>query len=69
MVEVEYLHQIAHHRRVAQALAQKYSMDFDQFVERGVTAQQGYSWEVEQDAMNWESAIGGMMTAERKLRE
>ena len=26
-------------------------------------------WEVEQDAMAWESAIGGMATMERQLRE
>jgi len=28
-----------------------------------------YAWEVEQDAMDWETAIGGMQTVGRKLKE
>lgn len=28
-----------------------------------------YSWEVEQDAMAWETAVGGIVTLERKLQE
>jgi hypothetical protein len=28
-----------------------------------------YSWEVEQDAMAWETAVGGMATMARKLQE
>ncbi len=36
LIEGEYLRQIAHHRRIVQALAQKYGMDFDQFVTKGI---------------------------------
>jgi hypothetical protein len=28
-----------------------------------------YSWDVEQDAMAWETAVGGMATMERKLKD
>jgi len=34
-----------------------------------IPRQENYSWEVEQDAMAWESAIGGIVTMERQLRE
>ena len=39
-------------------------MTFNEFVARRVVQQQGYSWEVESDAVNWETAIGGIMTIE-----
>ena len=42
---------------------------FDVFVAQRITEQRGYSWDVEQDAMDWETAIGGIQTLERKLRE
>ena len=69
LVEAEYLRQIAQYRRFDQALAQKYGMDFDSFVEHRVTQKWEYSWEVEQDAMGWETAVGGIATLERKLRK
>lgn len=69
LIESEYLHQSARYRRVDLALTQKYSMDFDAFVSQRVVKERGYSWDVEQDAMDWETAIGGMQTLERKLRE
>ena len=42
--------------------------DFDEFLEHSIPRQNNYSWEVEQDAMVWENAIGGIATVERKLR-
>jgi len=69
LIEVEHLRKLAQHRRVDLALARKYGMDFEEFLARRVPRQQDYSWEVEQDAMAWESAIGGMATMERQLRE
>lgn len=69
LIESEYLRQLGYYRRTELALTQKYGMTFDAFIERGVSRQMGYSWEVEQDAMAWETAIGGMVTLKRKLRE
>lgn len=69
LVEAEYLRKLAQYRRVDLALARKYDMDFEEFLARRIARQQGYSWEVEQDAMAWESAIGGMATMQRQLGE
>ncbi len=69
LIEAEYLRQVARDRRVDMALTHKYDMSFDDFVARRITRQRGYTWEVEQDAMDWETAVGGMATIERKLKE
>ena len=69
LIEGEYLRQLARYRRVDMTLVQKYGMTFDDFVARHVTREIGYTWQVEQDAMDWETAVGGVATVERKLRE
>ena len=38
-------------------------------VARRVVQQKGYTWDVETDAMDWETAVGGMRTMERKIQE
>lgn len=69
LLEAEYLRQMARYHRVDQALSQKYGLSFDEFVEQRVAEQHGYVWEVEKDAMDWETAIGGILTMGRKLGE
>jgi hypothetical protein len=69
LIDTEYLRQVARYRRVDMALTHKYEMTFDDFVARRITRQKGFTWEVEQDAMDWETAVGGMATIERKLKE
>ena len=65
LLEAEYLHKLSRYRRANQRFERKYGMSFDEFVAQRVVRQQGYSWEVENDAMDWESAIGGIITMER----
>ena len=36
---------------------------------RQLVRQKGYAWEMEKDAMEWETAISGMKTMEQKLQE
>lgn len=69
LIEAEHLRRLARYRRADLALARKYGMTFDEFLTRRIPHQRDYSWEVEQDAMAWESAVGGMMTVERQLQE
>jgi hypothetical protein len=69
LLEAEYLRQMARFRRVDQALSQKYGLSFDEFIEQRITERHRYVWEVEQDAMDWETAIGGIATMRRKLDE
>lgn len=65
----EYLRETARYRRRDQELSQKYGMNFDEFFNREIVKENNYSWEVEQDAMEWETAIGGLQMMERKLSE
>jgi hypothetical protein len=69
LLETEYLRRLARYKRTDRILKQKYNMDFNQFLAEHITEKRGYSWEVEKDAMDWESAVGGMQTMERKLTE
>ncbi|PDV97961.1 hypothetical protein [Candidatus Chloroploca asiatica] len=68
LIEAEYMRQLGHYRRVDLTLTHKYGMTFNDFLEQSIPRQKEYSWEVEQDAMDWETAMGGMATVERKLR-
>lgn len=67
LIEEEHLRKLGRYRRTDLVLTRKYGMTFDEFLERSVPRQLGYSWEVEQDAMDWETAIGGLATIKRKL--
>jgi len=69
LLEAEYLRRLGAYRRLDRTLSQKYGMTFQEFIESRVTRQKGYTWEVETDAMDWETAVSGMVTMERKLRE
>jgi hypothetical protein len=69
LLQAEYVRRLGHYRRVDMGLNQKYGMTFDQFVAQRAVRQSGYSWEVESDAMEWETAISGMQTFQRKLKE
>lgn len=69
LLEAEYLRRLKRYRRQDRILAQKYGMTFEAFMERRVVQQEGYTWDVEQDAMNWETSVGGMRTMKRRLRE
>jgi len=69
LIETEHLRKLAQYRRTDLALARKYGMNFEAFLGCRMPRQENYSWEVEQDAMAWESAIGGIATMERQLRE
>ena len=68
LLESEYLRRLARYQRANRALEQKYQLSFHEFISSGVIQQKEYSWEVEQDAMDWETAVGGITTMKRKLR-
>jgi hypothetical protein len=69
LLRSEYLRRLGRYRHVVQVLANKYGIQFDEFVTAEVVKEKGYSWEAEIDAMNWETAISGIKTMERKLAE
>ena len=69
LLEAEYLRRLGRYRRLDRTLAQKYGMTFEEFMARRVVQQKGYTWDVETDAMDWETSVDGMRTMERKLQE
>lgn len=69
LIKGECMRRLARYRRVDMDLTRKYGLSFDEFLNRRVVRKMDYTWEVEQDAMDWETAVGGMETVERKLKE
>ena len=69
LLQSEYLRHLGQYRRVDLLMQQKYGITFDEFVSRRVVQEKGYSWDVESDAMEWETAISGIKTMERKIKE
>ncbi|MCA9994147.1 MAG: hypothetical protein KDE47_05460 [Caldilineaceae bacterium] len=69
LIQAEHLRELGRYRRTDLALTRKYNLTFDEFTAQHTTRRMGYSWEVEQDAMAWETAVGGIATMERKLKE
>ena len=55
--------------RASCGLAQKYQMTFEDFERQRITVQQGYTWEVESDAIAWETAVDGLRTVQRLLND
>lgn len=69
LLEAEYLRRLARYHHLDRTLSNKYRMSFDEFVARRIVAGKGYAWDVEADAMSWETAVSGIKTVERKLEE
>ncbi len=67
LLKAEYLRHLTRYRRADYLLSQKYGLTFEEFTGRRLVQEKGYSWEVESDAMDWETAIAGIKTMERKL--
>jgi len=64
----EYRRRIIRYRMVDEAMKKKYGMTFTDFESRNIVKQEGFSWQVESDAMEWEHAIEGARYAEQKLK-
>lgn len=69
LLEAEYLRRLGRYHRVDHALSRKYGMTYEEFMTGRVTQQMGYTWDVETDAMDWETAVSGIRTMERKLKQ
>lgn len=69
LLAAEYRRRLARHSITDRQLANKYGMDFAEFDRLAVVKQHDHSWEVESDAMAWETAVDGIVTVTRQLRE
>ena len=69
LLKAEYFRRLGQYRRVDHLLNQKYGLTFEEFTTRRIVQEKGYGWEVESDAVDWETAIAGIRTIERKLAD
>jgi len=69
LLEAEYMRRLVQYRRGDRFLRQKYGTTFEDFIADRVVRQEGYTWEAESDAMDWETADDRIDTMSRKLQE
>jgi len=65
----DYLRRLARYKITDDFYKKKYSTDFESFQKTNVVKKHGYTFEVESDAQEWELAIDGIKTMEKKLKE
>ena len=69
MLRHEYLRRLLRYQKTDESMRKKYGMSFDDFETGNMVATKSYSWDVESDAIAWETAIDGMTTMRQKLDE
>lgn len=69
LLEAEYRRRLARYGLTDRQLAQKYHMSFEEFEQQRITEQHGYTWEVESDAMAWETAVDGIRTVRQQISD
>ncbi len=69
LLEGEYRRRLTHFSLTDRQFRQKYEMDFEAFEKNQITKVRGYHWEVESDAIAWETAVDGIQTMRRMLAE
>ena len=69
LIKGEYRRRLANYSLTDRQLTQKYDMSFDQFERQQITLDKGFTWEVESDAIAWETAVDGIRTVQRQLSE
>ena len=69
VLQRDYLRRLTRYRITDDFYRNKYNMDFESFDKENIVEKQNYSFEVESDAQEWELAIDGIKTINRKLKE
>ena len=69
LLKAEYRRQLTHYSLTNRQFVKKYNLSFEEFERQQITKQHGYSWEIESDAIVWETAFDGIRTMKRKLTE
>jgi hypothetical protein len=69
LLEAEYRRRLSRYSLTNRVLRRKYGMTYQEFEAHNLVKERGYSWEVESDAIAWETAVDGIKTMQRKLEE
>jgi len=65
----DYLRRLTRHRMTDTFYRKKYDIDFEGFEKANIVQRENYSFEVESDAQEWELAVDGIKTVEKKLKD
>ena len=69
LLEAEYRRRLSRYSLTNRVLRRKYGMTYQEFEAHNLVKERGYSWEVESDAIAWETAVDGIKTMQHKLEE
>ena len=67
LIERELIRRLTRYQLTNRLLKEKYGMNFDEFKKNRIVKKKNYSFEVESDFWNWEMALDGIETINRKL--
>ncbi len=67
LIEAELLRRLQQGHHQDRILRNKYGLSFGDFVAQHIVARHGYTWDVERDAMEWETVIGTIATLGKHL--
>jgi hypothetical protein len=65
----EYEKRLALFKLADEKFKKKYGMSFQEFEKNNLVAEKGFSWDIEQDSMNWEHAIEGIRYLGDKIKK
>jgi len=67
ILENELIRRLSRYELINKRLSEKYGMSFDEFKKNRIVEQRNYSFEVESDFWNWEVALDGIETIQRRF--
>ena len=68
LIESELIRRLTRYQLTNRLLKERYGMSFDEFKKNRIVQQKNYSFEVESEFWNWEMALDGIETINRKLK-
>lgn len=69
IVENELIRRLNRYELTVRQLEKKYGMSLSVFKKKGVVAEKGYSYEVENDLWEWESSQDGIKTVKAEIKK
>lgn len=69
LLEAEYRRKLTLYSLTDRQFIKKYGLKFEEFENQKQTKQHGYTWDVESDAIAWETSVDGIRTMTRQLME
>ncbi|MBI5208285.1 MAG: hypothetical protein HY934_10940 [Candidatus Firestonebacteria bacterium] len=69
IIRRDYIRRLTRYRKTDDFYTKKYNMNFETFQKENIIEKKNYTFEVESDSEEWELAIDGINTIEKRLKE